>query len=244
MGTVSIWGFMLVGVGGMLLGNAPRDPARIVAHVENLYRGRTSHAVARMEIRTEAWSRTLRLEIWAQGREKTRIVILDPPKERGVTTLQIGDVIWNYIPRLRRRIKITEGMLAESWMGSHFTYDDMVKEREVERLYRFRILREAGDTLVLEGVPREDAPVVWGRIVYTILQSRWIPLRIAYYDEEGELARVLEFSDPRKVKDRWIPFRMRLTPAGGEGYTEVVYEMLELDVPLPPRIFSPAALGR
>lgn len=222
---------------------AVQNPAEIVARVENLYRGRTAHAVARMEIQTEAWHRTLRIEMWSRGRDTARIVVLEPPKERGITTLQLGDVIWNYIPRLRRRIKITEGMLAESWMGSHFTYDDMVKETRIESLYVFRVLKEAGDTLILEGIPRENAPVVWGKIVYTLLQDRLIPLRVDYYDEEGNLARIMTFSDVRRVKDRWIPFRMRLEPANSEEYTEVVYETLELDVPIPSRMFSPLALG-
>ena len=221
----------------------PGTPAEIVARIENLYRGRTAHAIARMEIQTEAWHRTLKLEMWSRGRDTARIVILAPPKERGVTTLQLGDVIWNYIPRLRRRIKITEGMLAESWMGSHFTYDDMVKETRIESLYVFRILERRGDTLVLAGLPREDAPVVWGKIVYTLLESSLVPLRVDYYDEEGDLARVMTFSDVRKVKDRRIPFRLRLQPADRDEYTEVVYEKLELDVPIPSRMFSPQALG-
>lgn len=222
---------------------AVQNPADIVARIENLYRGQTAHAIARMEIQTEAWHRTLKLEMWSRGRDTARIVVLEPPKERGVTTLQIGDVIWNYIPRLRRRIKITEGMLAESWMGSHFTYDDLVKETRIESLYVFRVLKESEDTLVLEGIPRENAPVVWGKIVYTLLQDRLIPLRVDYYDEEGNLARVMTFSDVRRVKDRWIPFRMRLEPADRDEYTEVVYERLELDVPIPPRMFSPQTLG-
>lgn len=137
--TVGVFTFALW-MGGV----SKKDPAQIVSHIENLYRGQTAHAIARMTVKNEAWERTLRMEMWSEGREKTRIVILDPPKERGITTLQIQDVIWNYIPRLGRRIKITEGMLAESWMGSHFTYDDMVKERKIEKLYRFRIVKESG----------------------------------------------------------------------------------------------------
>ncbi len=227
----------------MLVFLALESPAEIVARIEHLYRGRTAHAVARMEIQTEAWHRTLKLEMWSRGRDTARIVILSPPKERGVTTLQLGDVIWNYIPRLRRRIKITEGMLAESWMGSHFTYDDMVKETRIESLYVFRILDRRGDTLVLEGTPREDAPVVWGRIVYTLLESSLVPLRVDYYDEDGNLARVMTFSDVRKVKDRLIPFRLRLAPVDREEYTEVIYETLELDRPIPSRLFSPQTLG-
>lgn len=85
--------------------------------------------------------------------------------------------------------------------------------------------------------------MVWGRIVYTLIQDRWIPLRVAYYDEDGTLTRTLVFSDVRKVGDRWIPFRMRLQPTNREEYTEIIYEMLELNVSLPPRIFSPVSLG-
>ncbi|MCF6192101.1 MAG: outer membrane lipoprotein-sorting protein [Candidatus Hydrothermae bacterium] len=173
------------------------------------------------------------------------MLILDPPKERGVVTLKRGDEIWNYIPRIDRKIKIPSGMMGDAWMGSHFTYDDMVKESKIERLYRFTVKEEHGDTVVLQGIPKENAAVVWGKLEYVVEKSRLIPLLVRYYDEDGTLARTMTFSDVRRVGDRWIPFRLRVEPSHRPGeYTEVRYEKLELNVLLPRRLFSPASLGR
>ncbi len=231
---------------GWLIARPPSlDPQALIARVETLYTSRTAHAIAVMEIQGEAWHRKLRMEIWSRGREDTRVRILEPPKERGVITLKRGDQIWNYIPRIDRKIKIPPGMMGDAWMGSHFTYDDMVKESKIERLYRFQVKEDTGDTLVLVGIPVEGAAVVWGKLEYVLEKKRFLPLEVRYYDEDSVLARTLWFSDVRRVGDRWIPFRLRVEPSDRPGeYTEIRYEKLELNVPLPRNLFSPASLGR
>jgi outer membrane lipoprotein-sorting protein len=91
----------------------------------------------------------------------------------------------------------------------------------------------------------EGAAVVWGKLEYVLERKRLLPLEIRYYDEDGVLARTMRFSDVRRVGDRWIPFRLRVDPSDRPGeYTEVRYEQLELNVPLPRHLFSPATLGR
>ena len=53
--------------------------------------------------------------------------ILYPRKEAGTATLRTENNIWNYLPKVDRTIKIPSSMMGGSWMGSHFTNDDLVK---------------------------------------------------------------------------------------------------------------------
>ena len=70
-------------------------------------------------------------------------------------------------------MRIPPSMMLQSWMGSDFTNDDLVKESSQLDDYDHRLLgidpgpegNEGLRAFVLEYVPREDAPVVWGRIV-------------------------------------------------------------------------------
>ena len=45
------------------------------------------------------------------------------------------DDIWNYLPKVDRTIKVPVSMMAGSWMGSHFTNDDLVNESIWEPSY-------------------------------------------------------------------------------------------------------------
>ena len=74
------------------------------------------------------------------------------------------DDIWNYLPKVDRTIKVPVSMMAGSWMGSHFTNDDLVKESQIVDDYDIEIAfdGERDGTAVWEFrlTPKPDAAVV------------------------------------------------------------------------------------
>ena len=50
-------------------------------------------------------------------------------KGAGISETQID--MWNWIPSIERIIKIPPSMMMQSWMGSDFTNDDLVKESSI-----------------------------------------------------------------------------------------------------------------
>ena len=42
--------------------------------------------------------------------------------------LKLHPNMWNYIPRVERTLRIPPSMMLQSWMGSDFTNDDLVRE--------------------------------------------------------------------------------------------------------------------
>ena len=81
--------------------------------------------------------------------------------------------------------------MMSSWMGSHFTNDDIVRESRLEDDYDFEIasaVNEAGAAVYhLTLLPKPEAPVVWGKIVVEVTPDPLLPVWQAYYDEEGAL---------------------------------------------------------
>ncbi|HBC57224.1 MAG TPA: outer membrane lipoprotein-sorting protein, partial [Gammaproteobacteria bacterium] len=72
-----------------------------------------------------------------------------------------------------------------------------------------------------------------------------IPIREYFYDEDGELVRVISFHDVKKLGDRLLPVRMQVVPQGEpDEYTEIVYRSIEFDVPIEQGFFSLANLRR
>ena len=118
-------------------------PGAILDRIDDLYRGKSSHAIMRMAVVTENWTRELELESWSMGKEKSLMRILSPRKEKGTATLKSGKQMWNYLPKVDRVIKIPSSMMGSSWMGSHFTNDDLVKESRMAEDYDF----EYGETI-------------------------------------------------------------------------------------------------
>ncbi|RMF19406.1 MAG: outer membrane lipoprotein-sorting protein, partial [Candidatus Dadabacteria bacterium] len=125
------------------------------------------------------------------------------------------------------------------------TNDDLVQEAKVDELYDFELIYEGETTATIRAVPKPDAAVVWGRIDYELRIADPLPLRARYYDEDGELVRILRFEDVRRIAGREIPMRIVVLPQDKpDERTEFVYESIEFDVPLPKNLFSLTALRR
>lgn len=235
---------LLPGLFGKALGAANDDAAikKIIKEIDQLYRSSSSYSELEMEIVTPHWQRTLAMNGWSIGMDKTFIRITSPAKEQGVATLRIGNEMWNYLPKTNKVIKIPPSMMMSSWMGSDFTNDDLVKEFSLfdDYDYEYANVEDAVDTLIyVNCIPHEDVPIVWGNIIIAARVSDSIPVWQRYYDEKGKLVRVLEYSDVRKFGDRVIPATLEMIPTTKKGQKTVVrYTKIEFDVKVDDEVFS------
>ena len=124
--------------------NAP-GAKEIIRRVDRQMRGKTSTAQMRMEIIKPDWSRTIEMKTWTKGDSYSLILITAPPRDKGTAFLKRGNEIWQWVPSIDRTIKIPPSMMMQSWMGSDFTNDDLVKEASMVDDYTHTL---AGDTTV------------------------------------------------------------------------------------------------
>ena len=215
----------------------------ILNNVDDLYRGTSSDGVMTMEIVTENWSRTLALEFWSKGEDKSLIKILAPKKEAGTATLRVGNDIWNFLPKVNRTIKIPSSMMSQSWMGSHFTNDDLVRESRMADDYDFTItfqgLRDGVDVIEITCLPKPEAAIVWGKVILTVTANDHIPREMLYYDEDLALVRTMTFSDIQTIGERKIPMKMVVVPTDKPNEsTTVVYSKITFDLGIDDSFFS------
>lgn len=59
------------------------------------------------------------------------ILITSPVRDKGVVFLKRKKEVWNWMPALELNIKLPLFMMTQSWMGTDFTNDDLVKESSV-----------------------------------------------------------------------------------------------------------------
>jgi len=189
------------------------------------------------------------MEIWSLGNDFSLVRIQAPAREAGTATLKADQDIYNYLPKVDRTIKIPASMMGGSWMGSHFTNDDLVQESRLVDDYDIELSFDGDrDGIVIWEfvlIPKAEAAVVWGRVEYEVRQADYMPLGVRYYDEDGELARMMEFSDFVTLGGRTVPRIMMMRPADKPGeHTSMRYENLEFDVNLDESFFSLRTLQR
>jgi len=221
---------------------------RILNKIDDMWRGESSRGVISMKVETANYTRSMRMEAWSKGRDFSLVRILFPLKEKGVATLKAGNEVYTYLPQTDRTIRLTSGMMMGSWMGSHFTNDDLVKESRLLDDYEARITfdgeRNGKSELDFSLIPKPTAAVVWGRIELTVAEGQ-IPVKEIYYDEDMNVARTMTFKDVKILGGRRLPAVLRMTPADKPGeFTEIVYETLAFGLGLDETFFSISSLKR
>ena len=192
--------------------------------------------------------RVVRFQSWEdRDEDRSFIRILSPAKDAGTGFLKLHPNLWMFIPRVERTIRIPPSMMLGSWMGSDFTNDDLVKESSTLDDYDHRLLgidpapegHSELSAYVIEYIPHEDAPVVWGKIVAWIEKEYGTPLRQDFYDEDGALLRRMDFSDIRIQGTRHMPHLWSMVPLDKEGHkTSITIERIFFDAEIDPSTFS------
>ncbi len=230
---------------------AQSDPEAlsILRHVDDLWRGDSSYAEITMKVKTKHYTRTMGMEACSKGTEETFVRITSPLKDKGTATLKSGKHIYTYLPRTDRTIRLTSGMMMASWMGSHFTNDDLVKESRREDDYGVEITfkgKRAGEEIIEFTLrPKPDAAVIWGKVVLVIRAEDFIPLKEVSYDEDMLVARTFTFNKLKILGGQLRPSVMRMIPEDkSDEFTELTYEKLEINIPVKDDLFSIARLKR
>jgi len=221
----------------------------LIRHIDRLWRGDTSQTTMTMTVKTRRYAREMTMEGWSRGKDYSLVVIREPIKDRGIATLKVEDNIWNFLPKINRVTKVPSSMMSGSWMGSHFTNDDLVKDSTFEDDYAstitFEGVRDGRAIYELTSIPKPNAAVVWGKVVMLVEQKTLAPFKNTYYDEEGALIRTMTLDQFKTVDGRVIPMRMVLQPEDKpDESTVIVYDEIRFGVPLEASFFSLQSLQK
>ncbi len=226
-----------------------QNAKEIVQKADEKFRGKSSRGEMTMIIERPTWNRTVSMKSWSLGNEYSLIYITAPAKEKGQVFLKREQEMWNWVPNIERMIKIPPSMMMQSWMGSDFTNDDLVRESSIVTDYTHKIIGEETingyESYKIELIPLPDAPVVWGKVLMWISKDEFYWLRSEFYDEDGVLVNTEILSDIKKMDDRTMPTRMEMIPADEEGHkTIMIYDKIDFDVKIDESFFSQQNMKR
>ena len=188
----------------------------------------------------------MRMRVWTEGQKRSLVRVAAPRKDAGNGTLLIDNSMWSFSPKVNRIIKIPSSMMNQSWMGSDFTNNDISKSDSILDQYDHELVdqyeAEGKAVYVVESVPHEDAPVVWGKEVVHISEDH-IVMRHEFFDQDGELVKTLNTLEVADRGGRAVAARQRMQKSGAEGeWTEVNVAKAEYDVDMDPKLFTRANL--
>lgn len=215
----------------------------IIKQADEKMKGQSSYAEFRMTINRVDWNRTIEMKAWSKGDEESLILITSPRRDRGTAFLKKDDEMWNWQPTIERVIKMPPSMMMQSWMGSDFTNDDLVQESSIVRDYTHVLVGEEEieglACHVIELTPKEDAPVVWGKVKAWISKKELLQLKVEFYDEDDYLVNTMYGQKVKTMDGRVLPSVMKIVPEDEPGNSTVL-EYLDLDfgVKHPKNFFS------
>ncbi len=214
----------------------------IVRAAVDHWRGVSSYSEMTMVIHRPDWERSMSMQAWTKGDERSLVRVTEPRKDRGNATLTNDNEMWTYSPRINRVIKIPSSMMGQSWMGSDFSNKDVARADDIVDQYAHEILDTTecdGHTIYeIESVPFEEAAVVWGREVLVIRDDH-VVLEHRFYDQDGELVKALTSLEIEEMGGRTVASRQRMQKTDKENeWTEISVERIEYEVDVSDNTFT------
>jgi len=215
----------------------------IVKKADDNMRGNSSQANITIKIIRPNWSREMNMKTWTKGDDYSMILVTSPAKEKGTVFLKRIKEVWNWIPSIERNIKLPPSMMSQSWMGTDFTNDDLVKEASAVIDYDHTLLGQEQFSGVncykIEMIPKPTAAIIWEKVIVWIDTIDFLQYKAEFYDEDGELVNIMTSSNVTIMGNRKITSQIEMIPLDKEGNsTVIIYNDIVFDEEINENFFT------
>ena len=209
-----------------------QDAQQLVEDSFNYVRGKASISTVNMIIHRPDWQRKMKIKAWTRGQKDSLFYIDAPPKDHGNGTLKKGRQMWMFNPKVNRVIKVPPSMMAQSWMGSDFSNNDLAKSDSLLSDYTHAI------------IGKQAAPVIWGMQRLKVRQDL-IWLSQEFFDEELQPVKSMTTLEIQMLGGRRFPKVWRMQKSDEiDEFTQLSYESLVFRPNLSDSIFTLANLRK
>lgn len=229
--------------------NYAQEAKEIIQKADELMRSNSSYSEIKMTIVKPNWSRTMGMKVWALEPDYAMIYITEPARDRGSVTLKRKNEVWNWLPSAQRVIKIPPSMMLQSWMGSDFTNDDLVRQSSVVNDYNHKLIGQEKldgyDCYKIEMIPKPEAGVVWGKIITWISKDKYLQLKADHYDEDNVLIKSFIGSKEKHMGGRNILTYWEMIPVDKPGNKTIMeYITIKFNYKVDENFFSEQNMKR
>ena len=214
--------------------------AQILDRVDDAVNGPKDQSyTCRLVLRDKGGAEKVReLVMLQKGRDRRLVRFLSPADQRGIAFLSLpGNMQYVYLPAFGKVRRVSSSVKTTSFAGTDFTYEDLEAMRWSDK-WEGRIVKEDGDSTVLELTPRSGASTGYSRLVVWVKHDSAYPVRIEHYDRSGTLAKVMVREDLKQVQGYWVSMVTRMQDVRSGHVTEMTVSDLKLDTGVPDDRFS------
>ena len=215
----------------------------VITEMDNKLKGKSLRSENSITIVRPTYTREMTMVSWSKGRDYSLTLMTSPKRDAGSTFLNRDKEVWSYTPSIERIIKLPPSMMSQNWMGTDFTNDDLVQQSSLVTDYT----HEFGKDETLEGydcyqiimIPKEDAAIVWGKVIVWVDKTEHMQLKVEFYDEDGYLVNTMLGKEPKTFDGKLLPSKMIMIPADKPGNQTIMTTIsMEFDINIEESFFT------
>jgi len=184
----------------------------------------------------------------SDGGEQDFLVVFSRPADVRNTVFLVAkkpgsdDDRWLYLPGLDLVKRISAGDKRTSFVGSHYFYEDVSGRGIAEDHHQ---LKETTDQYyVVENQPVDPKSAEFSRYTAWINKNTFLPEKIEYFDEGGELYRRVEVLASELVQGHETVTKSRVSDLRSGGQTTLEFRFQAYDLGMEQAVFSERSLRK
>ena len=186
-------------------------------------------AIVKMVLKDKSGKEKVREAIMKQkGRYKKLYRYTKPEKQVGMATLSLpDDIIWLYMPALKKAIKVTLLSKSQAFTGTDFSYEDMSGSSYGERFTPSLIDNPDASLYQLELMPK-SMKSSYSKIIVYLDKIHFYPIKMEYFDQDETYFKYATYKYKKKG-NYWYAEEVTMMNLKKEHSTEIIITEIEFD---------------
>lgn len=183
-----------------------------------------------------------------EGGEQDFLVVFSRPSDVRNTAFLVAkkpgedDDRWLYLPGLDLVKRISAGDKRTSFVGSHYFYEDVSGRGTEEDSHK--LLETTDSHYVIENTPLDKNSVEFSRYTVWINKQTFLPEKIEYLDDAGELYRRVEVLESAEVQGYPSVTKSQVSDLRSGGTTTLEFRFQKYDLGMDQNLFSERSLRK
>ena len=218
-----------------------KDVSEIIMEVEKILSLEDVSADQVMTVyRKDGTIRPYEMRALTSGKDKSFVELTAPPREKGRQVLRLGDVVWSYLPSVKKSIRVSS---RGSFMGGDFENNDVLR-LNLAGDYKSEIIEELPDQYVL-WLKGKDLSLSYAKIKIWVRKDNFQPVKQEYYTLSDKLIKSTIYEDIKDFGGFKRPARLVMQSAlYPKQKTVLAINKFKIGVKNPSKRFRRSGLGK
>jgi len=142
-----------------------------------------------------------------------------------------SDDQWIYLPALKKTKRISSDSKSDYFMGSDFTYDDLGDRKLEADKHKLLKTETINGKLcyVVESISKDDE-YMYSKTITWINKANFIGVKKEFYDEDGDLLKILNIKKYEKISGFWIITNSEMKNVQKNHKTSMVLSSVKVNI--------------